>query len=393
MEKIVLKKSLFCFLAIIFVSFFNGKIYSSVKKPSLIKKGIPTHYEKKHNLSFLKLVHTIPVEFSKKYFFARPMELVVNKNGDIFIYDDLLNKIFKFKPDFTFDLAFGQVGQGPGDISPVRQFKSIGVYENRIILSDDMQKKIIIFNKDGKFIKEVRFPSKAHYIFPIIIPETNKIETPSNINPTKIGKLNYIVSATSKSGKSFLYKWNTNFNVIQRLLSENDYCRFIDHIPDTSNITYYMIPDFFNTCVKIIPKTQTLIVYEYNSSTVHIFTPGSPDFSFTVVPEFRLKSFKKNNRNLRKKLKDDNFFVTIFDDKFFVDQDRPKFIYFSQNADFDNGKKRLLLLYKFNLKGKLVKIFRINKEKDTYFMAKKNGYYFAIDHINNEINIFMEDKK
>jgi hypothetical protein len=401
MRKIVLKKAgLLILFAIIFVSYFNGKIYASVRKPYLIKRGIPTHYEKDYKFLLLKLVHTIPMEFSKKYFFARPMELVVNENGNIFVYDDLLNKILKFKSDFKFNSAFGQTGQGPGDFSPSRKPKFLGVFKNKLIVSDFIQKKITIFKENGTFIKEIRFPTNITYALPIITFRTISLKDIVYLNPTKreikyldkkkyhvTDQENYIISGVSKKGVNYIGKCNKSFDIVRTFFSENAYYPVIEHLSG-NHPKSLTTPDSLNTTVHIIPRDQTVVIYIANSSSVFVFYPDSTSDMFRVIPNMQLKFHKKYVQRLKKKLKSDDFFIPFFYG-FFLDQDNWKFIYFTGSSKYGNDKKHLL--YKFDLEGNLINIFYHYFKNKVDFMAKKNGYFFSIDRVNNNIRIFKEE--
>ena len=400
MRKIVFKKiSLLILFAIIFVSYSNGKIYASVRKPYLIKRGIPTHYAKDYKFLLLKLVHTIPMEFSKKYFFARPMELVVNDNGNIFVYDDLLNKILKFKSDFKFDSAFGQNGQGPGDFSPSRKPKFLGVFKNKLIVSDFIQKKITIFKENGTFIREIRFPSNISYAIPVITFRTISLKDVIYANPAEretkyiykkkyhiTDQVNYIVSGVSKDGINYIGKCNKHFNTVKTFISESAYYQFIVHLPGI-HPKLLTIPDSSNTTIRVIPEDQTVIIYIANSSTVYVFYPDATSDVFRIIPDIQLKFYRESVQRLKKKLKSDTFFKPFFNG-FFLDQDNWKFIYFTGSSKYGNDKE--YLLYKFDLEGNLINIFYHYFKSKVDFMAKKNGYFFSIDRVNNNIRIFKE---
>ncbi len=379
---------------------FQGKLLSK-QKPFLVKNVIPSHYEKDHKFIPLKKIHIIPTNFSKDYFFARPVELVVNDNGVIFIYDDLLNKILRFNSNFKFKLAFGKVGQGPGDFSPSRRYKSLGVYKDKIIVSDFNQRKLIIFKENGKFVREVRFPSHISFAFPFITFRTISLEDVKFLDPNDkrvkylrkrsfhiTDQVNYIVSAFTKKGINYIGKCNNNFNNVKHYFHESAYYPFIVHMPEP-NPRYSTIPDFSNTSVQLIPETQTVIIYIANSSTLTIFHPNNSEDTFDVIPSAQLKSFKKSVLKLKQKLKSNNFYRAIFQ-RFFIDQDNWEYLYFTGQSGYGDDKK--YLLYKFDLEGNLINVFYHYEKYRVDFMAKKNGYFYSIDHFNDDIKIFKENK-
>lgn len=395
------KSTILIFLFIVFTLVTSQEIFSSKKGPFLIKKIIPSHYEKDQKFLPLKKIHAIPTNFSKDYFFARPTELVVNENGNIYIYDDLLNKILKFKPNFKFNMAFGKVGKGPGDFSPPRRYKSLGVHKDKIIVSDFDQKKLIIFKENGKFIQEVKFPSHIRYAFPIITFRTISLEDVKFLDPKDkrvkylrkkqfhvTDQVNYIVTAFTKNSINYIGKCNSNFHNVKHYFFESAYFPFIVHKPDL-NRGSYTVPDFANTSVQLIPETQTTLIYVANSSTLTVFNPNNTEDTFDVIPNAELKSFKKSVLKLKEKLKSNNFYKAFFQ-RFFIDQDNWEFLYFTGRSGYGDDKK--YLLYKYDLEGNLINIFYHYEKHRANFMAKKNGYFYSIDHLNDEIKIFKEKK-
>ncbi len=386
----------FVILSICFVLLSYQQLYSSNKKPFLLKKTMPSDIEKKHKFISLVKHHTIPADFSKKFFFARPMELVVNENGNLYVYDDLLNKIIKFKSDYNFDKMFGKTGQGPGDFSSIRKYKSLGVFKNKIIVFDDKQNKLIFFSENGKFQKEIRFPPHINMVFPLITfrainLQAMLIHSPDLRNNPKFDPnqvkitddINYIVSGNMK-GKAYVGKCNKDYNIIQYFLSKYDYYPFLVHLPDVSPPLF---PDSLNTYVKVIPKSQIAIIYVANSSMLHIFSPNNSEKSFFIIPENQLKSYKNAIVKKKKKLKDNNFYLPFFPG-FFLDQDNWKYIYFTGRSYYGNDKK--YLLYKYDLQGNLVSILYHFGKHRVDFMAKKNGCFYSIDRWSDEIKIFKE---
>ncbi|MCJ7583067.1 MAG: 6-bladed beta-propeller [Candidatus Aminicenantes bacterium] len=75
------------------------------------------------------------------------------------------NCIYKFDREGNFVTSFGRKGQGPGEIQVVRRF---GIdNEDRIIVQDHTNKKILFFKTDGSLIKETRFDKKFQAMYPL----------------------------------------------------------------------------------------------------------------------------------------------------------------------------------------------------------------------------------
>ncbi|UCE40790.1 MAG: 6-bladed beta-propeller [Candidatus Aminicenantes bacterium] len=79
-----------------------------------------------------------------------------NKEGDL---------IFKFNPHGNFETSFGQKGQGPGELQWIIW---TGVdSQDRLIISDNGNRKVLFFSKDKVLIKEIRYPSTVGLLYPL----------------------------------------------------------------------------------------------------------------------------------------------------------------------------------------------------------------------------------
>lgn len=338
------------------------------KKPVLIKDKTPTHIEK--NLVPLKLVHIIKSEFDKEHFLARPMELAVDSKGNLYVYDDLLNQVLIFDARFKFIKAIGQTGEGPGDFSPSRTRKSIGIWEDNLLVWDYMRRRIIIFNPEGRCVSETRFPEYLREVYPIIL-----------------GDFHHRKFITTSTRTKSLGIYDKDYRHSSDLLCEDDYQKFFLHIPrmeDTSIIDNYPISS--NTWVRTLSGNR-IVVYQSNSSTVYIFQDAKLKKRFDVRPALRIVNHEKFLQKLKKRFKDDNYCVAFFHG-FFVDQDNEKYIYF---YGYDSsGKDEKAILYRFDLGGKLVCVLYYITEDAVEFMVKRGGLFYAVDQSKEQINIYKE---
>ncbi len=79
-----------------------------------------------------------------------------NKDGDM---------IFKFDGQGNFVTSFGPKGQGPGEMQFII-WSGIDSQDN-LIISDNGNRKVLLFNPDGDFVRETRFPPNVGSIFPL----------------------------------------------------------------------------------------------------------------------------------------------------------------------------------------------------------------------------------
>ena len=73
--------------------------------------------------------------------------------------------IFKFDKNGTFVGSFGTQGQGPGEIQYVLEFLIDS--EDNIIVSDATNRKIIVFNREGMFIEEIKYGLNISLAMPL----------------------------------------------------------------------------------------------------------------------------------------------------------------------------------------------------------------------------------
>jgi sugar lactone lactonase YvrE len=93
--------------------------------------------------------------------FNRPNAVAIGANGDIFVSDGYVNsRIVQFSKDGKFiRIIGGKKGAGPGEL----QLPHGVVVDSRgrVIVGDSDNKRISVFDKDGKFLETWPFPSRG----------------------------------------------------------------------------------------------------------------------------------------------------------------------------------------------------------------------------------------
>jgi hypothetical protein len=91
------------------------------------------------------------------YFLNGARDLQIDKSGNIFICDSWSSSqqshLLKFSPEGRFLKDLYRQGQGPGEIQSLYDFV---LDESEIYIYDYMQRKIVVMEKDGRFIKEFK---------------------------------------------------------------------------------------------------------------------------------------------------------------------------------------------------------------------------------------------
>ncbi len=138
-----------------------------LSKIDVVKSPVITH--KETGISDLIKVGKIPADFSSKHFFARASRVLVGSNKYIYVYDDLLTRFFVFNKEYHFISSFCREGQGPGELSASFQPKFFNItYDNRIVVTDQMLKRSIVFDSEGKTIKTYKFIKELNTVYPFL---------------------------------------------------------------------------------------------------------------------------------------------------------------------------------------------------------------------------------
>lgn len=336
----------------------------AVVEPVLIDNPKPTHYEK--NFVPIELIKEIPLDFSEDNFFARPTELKVDRKGNIFVYDDILNKILIFDPNFNFVRSFGQVGVGPGDWSRFDTgIKHILIgKDGNLYVSDPNLKKILIFNNKGQFLKDFRLQINSILDFFPVMDERGT----------------YYINSISGGAVDILDK---NFKNKTTLLSHDDYMKFIIHLPIstskfktkyTSKGKNYMsiTSDSMNTFYDLLPNNG-LFIYLANSSSFYIFKNGKIIKSFNILPAETLEYYRERIERLKKKLKSKSFYSAMIQ-YMFLDKDSENFFYFVGHAPSTKIKKTYI--YQMDFNGQLKTVYETNNGANFYDRWK--DYFYGI---------------
>jgi len=85
--------------------------------------------------------------------FSSPSDVVVGRNGDIFVADGHVNnRVVKFSKDGRFIKAWGKKGTGPGEFSVPHAIAIDS--RGRVFVADRGNKRLQIFDQDGRYLEE-----------------------------------------------------------------------------------------------------------------------------------------------------------------------------------------------------------------------------------------------
>jgi hypothetical protein len=96
--------------------------------------------------------------------FAGPADVAFAANGDIFVADGHVNnRVVKFSKDGTFIKAWGKKGTGPGEFSVPHAIALDS--RGRVFVADRGNKRVQIFDQDGKYLEEWKQFSRPSGIY------------------------------------------------------------------------------------------------------------------------------------------------------------------------------------------------------------------------------------
>ena len=99
-----------------------------------------------------------PSEDIDNGFFTFPIDLITNKNGEIFLIDAKRKRILKYDKRGKFVKYIGRKGQGPGEyLSPYR----LCFINKKLYVYDQMTRKIHIYNNSGSYLRTLNI---RHYL-------------------------------------------------------------------------------------------------------------------------------------------------------------------------------------------------------------------------------------
>lgn len=339
------KISLLFFITIFSFSIFGLEI-------EVIKNPKPTCFEKKEMYTPLKVYKMIRGEDGDdENFLGEASQITADSSGNIYIFDRVFTQIFKYDKNLNFKKRFGGKGKGPGEFALHRS--SFGapmrIVEKKLYAQDYRNRRISVFSLDGDYIDDIKIDFKYSFI-----PE---IDMEGNL---------YIPSLNG----GIVDIYNSKMKLMGVLLDDKEFQKFLFKMPNFPYRVHLSYPHRYNFYYSLL-KDNRFIIYILNSSTVYFLENRKLKNKYHIWPEKVLKSHKKDVDEL-----EEDSFVNIAV-RFFIDEDDNDFFY----IQFGRGKiNNIVPLYKFNLKGRLEKIFYIKGSEGsvTFFKCKKNDIFYAI---------------
>lgn len=352
-----------------------------------IENPVPTHDETRSAVGELVLVKQIGPDIDEKHILARPSALTVNEQSELFVYDGMQRKVFKFNRNFKLVREFGGTGQGPGEFHPWGLgFYKINFEDNgRLYAADVHNGKLIEFDRDGNYVKDIRLdPENLKSFFPVRDEHGN------------------FYTLAGENGAVDMFA--PDMMKLHTFLSGEHYNRFVVYKPkpvpfkSKKVADVFTLPDLLNTYYDALSGNR-FIIYISHSSTVYLFKNKKLVRQFDILPRSTMENYRKSVEDKRKLMKKRMAQVKskpkiqtlgywpMFA-SFFIDRDSEKYFYL---LDYDSLYR--MRLFKFDLSGKLVRVLYAPQGIKGNIFAVRNNLFYGLFPGEGKIFILKEKRK
>lgn len=329
----------------------------------VIKDPAPNMEEKQYVK--LKLIGTLDSDLGNGEFLFLPFSMAVDSDHNLFVYDLLQAKIFKFDKNLDVVKSFARQGEGPGEFAGTGLGYSVHLFiggDGNLYARDTRRHKIVVFDRNGRYIKDIKYRAFA-------------------VNDPLV----------DDDGNVFLFRAEQRaLNVInqqmKRLFSFPIEQGVFDHL-------YFPHPFYSQTFFKkkyhkdgkpadisydiLVSKTKEspVLIYIRSSSTMYVIDNQKILNRFPIRPRDALAAYKQELIELGSQKK--NLYRYLFP-YLFSDSDTPGIFYMGMGR---NVVKGINALYQVNVKGELLKVFYLKLKESVSFIRfceKVNGTFTAI---------------
>lgn len=328
----------------------------------VIKNPQPNMKENRY-IPLLKVAE-IGTELGKGQYMFKPHSLTLDRDGNLYIYDNLQAKIFKLDKHLNLITAFGKAGTGAGEFSGTGKMHPVYIKigrDGKLYAKDLKKKRVLVFEKEGHFLREIMY---AQEDYNVPLTDTDGV---THFLGLKEGAVK--ITGTHPAQ-------NRSFNI------DRAYYHYLFAKPTPLRNTKIYSPR------PLLGELHgdSLLVYFTPSSVMMVIRGNRLTATFKIWPADALSDYRQQisrvQEHSKKSFKD--FFTYLI-----IDGDRPDIFYLQFGV---NEMKKINALYRFNLKGDLVNVlYRKTNESSlfTKFKAQQSGNFYAIE--GEKIIIYKED--
>ena len=365
--------------AAVFFSLFICTPAHAESDITIFKNPKPTCEEKVY-VELIKVGEVVYTEDSKEFLVA-PWSLAADDSGNIYVYDSMMKKIYKYGRDLKLLTTFGGPGGGPGEFGLL---KGMGGYiyirlakDNRLYAGDRMNRKVMCFDTSGKLLKETKI----------------------NVQP-----LSHIIPVVDSKGNFYFHSqregvidvFNPEGQKTSTLIDRKELAFGLFFSPRRKIVKKYCY--FKSTPTTILHEIiggDRLLVYFQASNFFYIVQNNKIKKKLKLWPREALKFYKELLRDAVEGDPEIEGFYPFFHE-LIVDKDNEKYVYFHFGRPLGSLES---YIYQFDIEGNLIKVLFIkefSKNHYTWVKYKRNGLFYAVgrdeDH-NKTIVVYKEKSK
>lgn len=329
----------------------------------------------------LKKVGEVDDAGENNEFLVAPWSVVADGSGNIFVYDTMMKKIYKYSKELKLLTTFGGPGGGPGEFGiSAGMGGRIYLYlakDNLLYAGDRMNQKIICFDTSGRLVKEVKIVIKANsFIVPVVDGKGNYyIHSP-------VEGIIDVFNPEGKKTSSLLDRselpFGLFFSLKRRVMKEYHYWK-----SGPANVLHEIIDG------------DRLLVYLNASSFFYIVQGNNVIKKMKLWPREALRFYKVDYKEALERVPGIEGFISFFC-WLMVDRDNGKYVYFLFGKPLDDDKT---YIYQFDLEGNLIKVLfikELSNDHITIVRYKRNGLFYAVgrdEDYNKTIMIYKEENR
>jgi DNA-binding beta-propeller fold protein YncE len=309
----------------------------------------------------LKLMKVVGPEIAPDVFIYKPTSLTLDREGNLYIFDQAQHQIFKLDKNLKFIRTIGRDGQGPGEFSAGRGMIKIGP-DNKLYVNDTWTQRITVFDTNGKYINDHPVPG--------ILWGKSTVDNNGNIYLFKGNDQE--ISAKNQKGELIL-KIPVEAKKVYSFLFERQYLH-------RNMLSRYFMTTFL--------QPDHLLLYFEPSSVMLDISKNKIKRYYQILPKDLLDNYSRSVEELVKK--NDKGRYPLFS-KIIVDHSENECFYLPVVINKTTNRS---LVYKINTKGELDKTFYVDyKDVAPYVWVEAihKGLFYARLTEEQLIGIFKEN--
>lgn len=135
--------------------------------------------------------------------FAKPTNVALDKDGNLYVTDTLNNRVQVFDPDGNFIRTFGKAGDGPGYFARPKGIAIDG--DGHVWVADSVQDRVQVFTPEGQLLLWMGghgvLPGQFNTVAGVFVDKNNRIFTSEQF-PGRVQMFQYITDDEARAEKA-----------------------------------------------------------------------------------------------------------------------------------------------------------------------------------------------